>query len=375
LPDKQKRFVEIMRKCQWTKTPHEPAWVPYSLLVEIGGALDASADEQDAVLTRARRAARLDYILPVFFASVTALLGSTVLVYGSYAVDPAFADVSLMFDGPFNPQNVKAGIGICADVTEDCTRQVRTLQRLQVSMFAFLGAYIWSLSYIMRRLNVIDLDSNTYYNVGLRIILANFVAVVFYLALEDYVLANLAGWIPAIAFVVGWFPIRAFQFLKEKVFSLFHFRSQEARALPLEMIQGTELFQRTRLSEAGIDDAENLANANLLELLIRTPFNPRLLIDWIGQAKLYLLFRDKIYTLREARVRSIFDFDKAMSDQDAQANLFSLVEKLPQQEDAKEKKITKISKEELLVAWSSCKGDKDLAWLESAKCCLLGLEK
>ena len=107
-----------------------------------------------------------------------------------------------------------------------------------------------------------------------------------------------------------------------------------------------------------LDDSENLANANLLELLIRTPFNPRLLIDWISQAKLYLLFRDKIYTLREARVRTIFDFDKAMSDQEARANLFSLVEQLPQQGDAKEKKITTISKEELLVAWSSCKDDK-----------------
>ncbi len=141
------------------------------------------------------------------------------------------------------------------------------------------------------------------------------------------------------------------------------------------MIQGAELFQRTRLSEAGIDDSENLANANLLELLIRTPFNPRLLIDWISQAKLYLLFRDKIYTLREARVRTIFDFDKVMSDKESQTNLVALLKRLPQQGDAKDKRITEISREELLVAWSSCNGDKDLAWLASAKRCLLGLEK
>ncbi len=202
LPDKQKRFVEIMRKCKWTKTPHEPAWIPYSLLVEIGGALDADEAKQETVLKKARKAARLDYILPVVFASMTAVLGSTVLVYGPYLIDDAFAEVSLIMDGPFNPKTIEADTGICRNV-KNCDVKIRTLQNLKVSMFAFVGAYIWSLTYIMRRLNVIDLDSNTYYNVGIRIILSNFIAIVFYLAFEDHILTHLEGWIPAIAFVVG----------------------------------------------------------------------------------------------------------------------------------------------------------------------------
>lgn len=369
LPDKQRRYLDIMQKCGWSEPPGEPGWLPYSLLVEVGGALEESNSEQrEEILKVARKNARRDYILPVSFATVTTLLGTILLVYGPHMIEPLFTQlkISIVTSGPFVDSSICSGN---PEIT-NCDFKMKMLQSLQVSVMAFIGAYIWSITYIMRRLNVIDLDANTYYNVGIRIIMSNFLALVLYLALEDQIISTVPQWIPAIAFVAGWFPRRIFKFLKERVFAILDMRQVEARPLPLEVIQGMQLFHRTRLSEVGIDDAQNLANTNLLELLIRTPFNPRLLIDWISQAKLYLLFREKIFTLREMRVRTIFDFQKVMSDPESKKALLALIDTMAGQD--KNKKAAPITGDELQIAWAVVREDKDLAWLSSAKKCLLG---
>jgi hypothetical protein len=58
------------------------------------------------------------------------------------------------------------------------------------------------------------------------------------------------------------------------------------------MIEGINVFHKVRLGEVGIDNVQNLAEANVIGLLLKTPFNPSQLIDWIAQAKLYLYFKD-----------------------------------------------------------------------------------
>jgi hypothetical protein len=77
------------------------------------------------------------------------------------------------------------------------------------------------------------------------------------------------------------------------------------------MIEGMNLFHRVRLSEVGIDNAQNLAEANLEELIRKTSFNPRLLLDWIAQAKLYVIVKDQISSLRRVGVRTVLDFQAA----------------------------------------------------------------
>ena len=74
------------------------------------------------------------------------------------------------------------------------------------------------------------------------------------------------------------------------------------------MIEGISVFHKIRLGEVGIDNAQNLASANQIELLIRTPFKSRQLIDWIGQSKPYVCFKSDVDKLREVGVRSIIDF-------------------------------------------------------------------
>lgn len=80
-----------------------------------------------------------------------------------------------------------------------------------------------------------------------------------------------------------------------------------AHRLPLTMIEGVHTYDRARLDELGIEDAQNLANANFIELVVRTAFNPGQLIDWIGQAQLYTYFKDDVVALRQYQVRTVFD--------------------------------------------------------------------
>ena len=73
------------------------------------------------------------------------------------------------------------------------------------------------------------------------------------------------------------------------------------------MIEGMSLLHKIRFSEIGIDNAQNLANANLIEVFIKTPFQAKQLIDWAGQAKLFMYFKSDIDKLREFGIRTIYD--------------------------------------------------------------------
>jgi hypothetical protein len=113
--------------------------------------------------------------------------------------------------------------------------------------------------------------------------------------------------VPVIAFLCGIFPDQALNYIKGKT-KIFGSNSDgRADDLALDMIEGISMFHRQRLSEVGIDNAQNLAEANLVELPVRTPFKPPVLIDWMAQAKLYVVFKSDISKLREIGIRTALD--------------------------------------------------------------------
>jgi hypothetical protein len=123
------------------------------------------------------------------------------------------------------------------------------------------------------------------------------------------------------------------------------------------MIQGVQLYQRGRLAEVGIDNSQNLAEANLIELLLRTPFNPRQLIDWIGQAKLYVQLKEDAIKLRSQSVRTVFDLKKL-------GRINGRIDEI-----AKESKVSRL---ELANAYDIIRTDRDIAGLERAEKLLTG---
>lgn len=199
---------------------------------------------------------------------------------------------------------------------------------------AFLGAYLWGIQNIARRYTMNDLIPAAYYNIGVRMIFACILALVFYhfseilpnivtsmfteeelvnvTATEKTATTHLA--MPVIAFLIGLFPQRGLKWLTEK-FSMFtQQKDPSVRDLPLEMIEGVAIYDRVRLQELGIDSCYDLANADYIPYLFKSPYSPRELINWILQAKLCVYFGEHVKSLREHGVHTVWhlnDYDES----------------------------------------------------------------
>lgn len=182
---------------------------------------------------------------------------------------------------------------------------------------AFFGAYLWGLQHIFRRFALNDLTPEVYYGLSIRMILAAIIAVILYNGYEA-----LAGPAPgdgdsaggitgniwaALAFLIGMFPQRGLRWLTRRLPILSTEHNASVREAPLEMIEGIEVHDVLRLEEQGIDTCYDLAAADFIPLVIKTPYGARQLIDWILQAKLVVFFGEAVKDLRQRGIRTILD--------------------------------------------------------------------
>lgn len=244
-----------------------------------------------------------DYYLPVAFATVTSIFGFAALLFGQ----------ELVSINAGKPNLVLTGIIVYDEPA--AIQQLRWQSMLVLSM-AFMGAFVWSTQNIIRRLIAGDLSPNTYYSSAIRMIFATFLSLMLSFILESVPTKDYTREIlPAVAFLTGMLPEQALMYMRERIGIFSERKTAKAHDLPLQMIEGINMFHRMRLSEVGIDNGQNLAEANIIELLLKTPFNPSQLIDWIAQAKLYVYFKDEIAALRKEGVRSVFDLGYICSDE------------------------------------------------------------
>ncbi|WP_292988918.1 hypothetical protein [Nitrosomonas sp.] len=272
----------------------------YQRIIKILGI--ESEDAQFATRAVSEEYAYRDYYLPVFFATLTSMFGFIALLFGQELVS--------MNAG--KPNLVLTGVIINGD--PDSIQQLRWQNMLVLSM-ACMGAFVWSTQNIIRRLIAGDLAPSTYFNAAIRIIFAAFLSLMLSFLLESAPTKHYTREIlPIVAFLTGMLPEQALMFMRERISVFSVDRSTQAYDFPLQMIEGINMFHRMRLSEVGIDNGQNLAEANIIELLLKTPFNPSQLIDWIAQAKLYIYFRSDIEVLRRVGIRTVFDLRQICSD-------------------------------------------------------------
>jgi len=289
-----------------------------------------------------------DYYLPVTFATIITILCAIVLIFGSrIAGEPG---LDLILRGP--------SIAYIDTLAPDVKN---SMFGMLIIAFAFMGSYIWSIQALFRRLATVDLTPGVYYSVGIRIIFSVFMGLLIYYFLTDGDIEtviksgnplNSPSSLTLYAFFAGMFPQRALQYMQDKVHFMNSNDKMKADPLPLQMIEGIDLYERTRFVEVGVDNAQNLAKSNFIELIIRTPFNPREIIDWIGQARLYLYFKNDIVHLRNAGVRTIFNL-KTLGEDEEQLERIALL--------AKEVPI-----EKLKLVYAIIKDDTDIEELNSA---------
>jgi hypothetical protein len=150
----------------------------------------------------------------------------------------------------------------------------------------FLGAYFFSINLVYRRYVRADLSPKTYAYLAMRLITT------FVLVWAVSILPRLgtSEGLPALAFTIGIFPESALTLIQDYVNRLTAIlrkgRNQEQFALT--RLEGINLYDQARLMEEGIENIENLAHHNLMELIARTRIPTARLVDMFDQAILYL---------------------------------------------------------------------------------------
>jgi hypothetical protein len=264
-----------------------------------------------------------DYALPIFLLFLTTFVGFLAILVGFSRPD-LFSTASVLLGG-------------LQDRAQSAQFLKYQLDTFCVIAMAFVGSYVYALGRILDRINNNDLYPISLYYYVVRIVVACAAAAVVrhsFSVLADgadaivgkSISADSAPLLLLVGFAIGFAPDlfilaisrRAFQYMK-----IWGTRDEPAglvrpTSMPLLMIDDMTREKIDRLSELGIDSAQMLARQNPFLLLPRLPYDLGLLVDWIGQAQLYVLVKDdKLKALREYYVRDIFDLHVRLESDEA----------------------------------------------------------
>ncbi|HUF56906.1 MAG TPA: hypothetical protein VMM55_10155 [Thermohalobaculum sp.] len=198
------------------------------------------------------------------------------------------------------------------------TEDVRGYQAGTVAVVAaaFLGAYVWSVNYLVLRIANFDLSPLSFLRVSSHMLLTVFLAGILRHVVASGVEALFTlGVVLGIAFLMGLFPTLGMNVLIDRLPARLGLKrpvaqsNEIAREYPLDLIEGIDAGIKFRLGSLEIVDAQNLASANPIKLYIESPYGLLRILDWIAQAQLLVsLGPEKYLKLRAIGVRDIHGF-------------------------------------------------------------------
>ena len=197
---------------------------------------------------------------------------------------------------------------------------------VELAFFAYLGAYVFSVQELIRRFNTKDLLPQVYSSILGRMILAvtiTFVgAVIIELSVSDLAEGStnaesvIPAWSALLAFVIGVFPRRGMSWFSQRTENVLQTAGRAQDERPLEHIIGISPLHAARLTEMGIDDAQNLATADLRRLLLTTQFDTQQVVNWVDQAILYVKVGDLVDRFRDAKIGTFHELNTLVADLD-----------------------------------------------------------
>jgi hypothetical protein len=199
---------------------------------------------------------------------------------------------------------------------QSVTLSGRPLLPVDPLRFGFLGAYFFIIEMLTRRYFQDDLKTGAYLNGATRILSTTILIT----SLHQVWPADLSeGQEVAFAFIIGVFPIVGIQAIQSLIAlplrQLVHSLKKEH---PLSDLDGLNIWYESRLLEEGIEDMQNLATANIVDVMLRTRVPVDRLVDWIDQAFLDLRVKDGTddtsdrQILRRLGIRTATDLEDAL---------------------------------------------------------------
>lgn len=153
----------------------------------------------------------------------------------------------------------------------------------------FLGVYFFTVNLIYRRYIRSDLTPKTYAYITMRLLIT--VVLVWAISTLPQFSAGslLEAGLSAIAFMIGIFPESGLTLMQDYFNkTITKRRGQDPDVFALTKLEGMNLYDQARLLEEGIENIENLAHHNLMELIARTRIPTARLVDMFDQSILYL---------------------------------------------------------------------------------------
>ena len=143
-------------------------------------------------------------------------------------------------------------------------------------LYAFIGVYLFNLGTMIRRLYLADINEQVFWGAVNRSLLS--------LGLALVIMKSGVSEQPWLYFSIGFLANIILDWVLEKTLKLLDIGQPKQVDLPLQMVRGITIWKEYRLEEESIENVQNLATADVVDLAVRTHYNARTLIDWIDQA-------------------------------------------------------------------------------------------
>jgi hypothetical protein len=167
-------------------------------------------------------------------------------------------------------------------------------------LYAVIGAYTFNLGMLVRRMYLIDVTEHVYWGAINRLLLTCGLALAVHGGSEVFGISADKPFAQAGYFIIAFIPGVFLTVLKKWARKRLQDDGKVADELPIQMVQGIDIWKEERLEEEGIESVQNLATADVLSLAVKTHYPMRTLIDWIDQAIIILRFPEKIGDLRNS---------------------------------------------------------------------------
>lgn len=192
----------------------------------------------------------------------------------------------------------------------------------------WLGAYLYAFYTIIRRFMDYDLTPKVYIFITNRFLLAFVVGGIVGVGLGTFSTAagmsfdvNLAT-VSIVTFFIGFFPEQGLNWITATAQKALSRQDSLVKETQLAEIEGLSIWQQGRLRQEDIENVQNLATADIPELVMHTPFTVTQLIDWIDQAILLIhTSAEQLTPLQRVGISRASDILEVAADETGLADL------------------------------------------------------